>query len=79
MGAQGGECLLFLSLRVYFRIAIYLFEGQSGTLCFLYLCKKNFLPDVLEMRNRALVRLASPSMLRVPMNDVLIVLTALNW
>jgi len=36
------------------------------------------LPEVLEMRNRAFVRFASPSMFRVPINDVLMVLTALN-
>jgi len=37
-----------------------------------------FLPEVLVIRNRAFVRFASPSMLRVPINDVLMVLTALN-
>ena len=36
-------------------------------------------PEVLLMRKRALVRLARPSMLSVPMKDVLMVLTALNW
>jgi hypothetical protein len=36
-------------------------------------------PDVLLIKNRALVRLARPSMLHVPMNEVLSVLTALNW
>lgn len=40
---------------------------------------ERYVPDVLEMRKRALVRLAKPSMLRVPMKDVLIVFTALNW
>ena len=37
------------------------------------------IPDVLEMRKRAFVRFARPSMLSVPMKDVLIVFTALNW
>lgn len=32
-----------------------------------------------EIKNLALTRLARPSMLSVPMNDVLIVLTALYW
>ena len=36
-------------------------------------------PEVLVMRKRALVRLARPSMFKVPMNEVLIVFTALNW
>ena len=31
------------------------------------------------MRKRALVRFARPSMFKVPMKDVLIVFTALNW
>ena len=35
-------------------------------------------PEVLVMRNRALVRLARPNMFKVPMNEVLIVFTALN-
>ena len=35
-------------------------------------------PEVLVMRNRALVRLARPNIFNVPMNDVLIVFTALN-
>jgi hypothetical protein len=42
-------------------------------------CDDSYLPDVLDMRKRALVRFASPSMFRVPMKDVLIVFTALNW
>ena len=37
------------------------------------------LPEVEVIRKRALVRFARPSMFSVPMNDVLIVLTALNW
>lgn len=41
--------------------------------------RSNDLPEVEEMRNLALTRLARPSMLRVPMNEVLIVLTALYW
>ena len=36
-------------------------------------------PDVLVIRKRALVRFARPSMFSVPMKDVLIVFTALNW
>ena len=36
-------------------------------------------PDVLVIKKRAFVRLARPSMLSVPMNEVLMVLTALNW
>lgn len=35
-------------------------------------------PEVEVMRKRALVRFARPSMFKVPMNDVLIVFTALN-
>ena len=35
-------------------------------------------PEVLVMRNRALVRLARPNMFKVPINEVLIVFTALN-
>ena len=44
-------------------------------------CRKEMmrLPDVLVSKKRAFVRFARPSMLRVPWNDVLIVLTALNW
>ena len=38
-----------------------------------------YAPDVLVIKKRALVRFARPSMLSVPWNDVLIVLTALNW
>lgn len=41
--------------------------------------EENFIPDVLLIKNRAFVRLARPSMFSVPMNDVLMVLTALNW
>ena len=41
--------------------------------------RRQTVPEVLLMRKRALVRLASPSILRVPMKDVLIVLTALYW
>ena len=37
------------------------------------------LPEVEVIRKRALVRFARPSMFSVPMNDVLIVLTALYW
>lgn len=37
------------------------------------------LPDVLLMRNLAFVRFASPSMFNVPIKEVLIVFTALNW
>ncbi len=40
---------------------------------------RNGLPEVEVIKKRALVRLASPSMFRVPMNEVLMVLTALNW
>lgn len=36
-------------------------------------------PDVLEIKNLAFVRLARPSMFKVPMKEVLIVFTALNW
>ena len=36
------------------------------------------IPDVEVIRKRALVRFARPSMLSVPMKDVLIVFTALN-
>ena len=36
-------------------------------------------PEVEVMRKRALVRFARPSMFSVPMKDVLIVFTALNW
>ena len=35
-------------------------------------------PEVLLIKKRALVRFAKPSMFNVPMNDVLMVLTALN-
>lgn len=38
-----------------------------------------YIPDVLVMRKRALVRFARPSIFSVPINDVLMVLTALNW
>lgn len=37
------------------------------------------LPDVLLIKKRAFVRFARPSMFRVPMKDVFMVLTALNW
>ena len=35
-------------------------------------------PEVLEIRNLALVRFARPNMLSVPRNEVLMVFTALN-
>jgi len=35
-------------------------------------------PEVLLIKKRALVRLAKPSIFRVPMKEVLIVFTALN-
>ena len=38
-----------------------------------------YAPEVLEMRKRALVRLARPSIFIVPMKLVLRVLIALNW
>ena len=43
------------------------------------LVRRNELPEVEVIKKRAFVRLASPNMFRVPMNEVLIVLTALNW
>ena len=36
------------------------------------------IPDVEVMRNLAFVRFARPSMFNVPINDVLMVFTALN-
>jgi hypothetical protein len=38
-----------------------------------------YVPEVLVIRNRALVLFANPSMFRVPMKEVLIVFTALYW
>lgn len=55
------------------RKPLYCCQGRRGK------CDGNSrLPEVLVMRNLALVRLARPSMFKVPMNEVLSVFTALN-
>lgn len=69
--------LLILGLGMDFWIAIDLYVGRvswMNTTDDWELCD---IPEVLEMRNRAFVRLARPSILSVPIKDVLIVLTGL--
>jgi hypothetical protein len=66
--------VLVLMLWVDLGITIDLLGAMSNIGCW----KRRHLPDVLLMRKRALVRFASPSILSVPMKDVLMVFTALN-
>lgn len=61
-------------LRMNFRIAVDLCIRVS----ILEYNAKIHIPDVLVIRNRAFVRLARPSILSVPMKDVLIVLTGFS-
>ena len=64
-------------LRVNLRITVYLYDAEDeyGDI---QPEKEWGIPDVLLIKKRALVRFAKPSIFNVPMNDVLIVLTALN-
>lgn len=72
---EARRSLLFLSLGMNLRVAVHLWD----TVYWPHILVRMFdAPEVLEMRKRALVRFASPSMFKVPMNEVLIVLTALN-
>lgn len=68
--------LLFLSLGMNLRVAVDLWDTVYWA--HNILVRRFDTPEVLEMRKRALVRFASPSMFKVPMKEVLIVLTALN-
>jgi hypothetical protein len=64
-------------LRMNFGIAVYLCRYDERRIRRGEI-RENAIPEVLVIRNRAFVLFAKPSILSVPMNDVLMVLTALN-
>lgn len=66
-------CLLIFVLRVYFWVTVHFYVELRRQRSYAEIMDR---PEVLVIRNLALVRFASPSMLSVPMKDVFKVLTA---